>query len=141
MSRITPFLAGAATSAVCWMILYIGRDGFAQGSTWSGLNPDGGGPGFLLLLTAAGLSLGSRTAFVRGLRPMPALFEAVVVSAACGVLFALLLRFVPPFESVNSAPLISGVAGAFFVPRVVMSVLEHAWASAEDPTDSNAEPA
>jgi len=44
---------GAATTAIlCTGTVALFQDQFARGATLSGLNPDGGGPGFILLLIA-----------------------------------------------------------------------------------------
>ncbi|MEO1583769.1 MAG: hypothetical protein AAFR96_04255 [Planctomycetota bacterium] len=120
-----------AAACVCAVILAVFADGFANGSTWSGLNPDGGGPGFLLLLCTGAISLATfRRACPEGSVTTDVLWSAIFALACGGFLWALtLLLDRLPADSVPS--LVSGVVGSFFVPRIVVSVLQDTWSRAE----------
>ncbi|MEL6795842.1 MAG: hypothetical protein AAFO89_03370 [Planctomycetota bacterium] len=124
-------IAAVCAVASCVGILSFFADAFTRGATWSGLNPGGGGPGFLLLIATGVVSIVS---FRRAVAENSVLFDVLwsaAFAALCGLFFvastALLERL--PTESV--APLASGIVGAFFVPRVVISVLQDTWARAE----------
>ena len=109
-----------------WLLLF--ADGFQIGSTLSGLNPGGGGPGFLLLLTAAGFGLLGRSQSVRGAQPARATLEAIPGALMAGLLLFLLAHYGLP-SGIALEPITSGVIAAFFVPRVIAAVLAHAWAN------------
>ncbi len=125
--------AGAVGAALLSVgFLQIFSDAFSQGFTWSGLNPDGGGPGFLLLLSACGCSLLTALPSFARRTPIEAIVEAALAATAAVLsllLFSSLLLENPP----PLAPVASGVFGAFFVPRVVLAVLSHTWSEAEPP--------
>ncbi|MEN0020295.1 MAG: hypothetical protein AAF747_05375 [Planctomycetota bacterium] len=104
---------------------------FATGATWSGLNPTGGGPGFGLLLGTGCASLFVRSSWVRSMPALNATAFAAVMSAACGALFYIFASRISAFDSIELAPLTSGVIGSFFVPRVVVAVLNETWSRAE----------
>lgn len=130
MSRLAPVIAAALAALLGWGTVHAFADRFADGATWSGLNPDGGGPGFVLLLAAALCSLAARPAWVRRLAPVPAVVESVASTIACAAAAALLFSSAPPYAGIDVTPFVSSIAGAFFVPRVVAAVLEHAWSHA-----------
>ena len=106
---------------------------FESGATLSGLNPGGGGPGFLVLLAAAILSLALRRN-VELLRPLPATVNAAVVAAFAALASGALLEVVPLANNIDTEPLVSGIAGATFVPRVVAAVLSDAWSRSDETT-------
>ena len=124
---MSPLAAAAASASALWMV----SARFEQGATWSGLNPDGGGPGFLLLLPAGVVSLFIRSRWVRGLATAPGAVEAAVGAAFCGVLFYAAAASFTGLSSDEVIPLASGVAGSFFVPRVVAAVLNDTWSRAD----------
>jgi FtsH-binding integral membrane protein len=123
-------LAAVLAAVCCWMVLGLFPERFARGATLSGLNPDGGGPGFLLLLTAGILSLIARTEWTRSLSVRAAVVEAATLAALCGVVLGSLLSLVPP-SGLAVEPIVSGVVAAFFVPRVCASVVQLIWRDAE----------
>lgn len=99
---------------------------FETGATLSGLNPDGGGPGFLILLASGILSLALRRR-VEPLAPLAATINAVLVAAIAGLTAWLALSLAPSTRSIDLEPIVSAIAGAAFVPRVVAAVLSDAW--------------
>lgn len=121
-----PVIAGTACSLT--VLMFAG--GFANGATWSGLNPNGGGPGFALLLISG---IGSLAAARFGvLRFAPASLLVFALTAAfCGGIFWLLLSQFAAIPPDVRPPLVSGVVGSYLVPRVVASVLHDTWSRAE----------
>ena len=124
---LSPVAAGSA----CIVPLVLFASEFERGATWSGLNPGGGGPGFLLLLSCALISFLVRSSWVRSLPPMKATLQAAFAAALCGAVFIGLVRGVGAVPSDAAIPLASGVIGSFFVPRVVVAVLNDTWSRAE----------
>ncbi|MEM6552841.1 MAG: hypothetical protein AAF750_12045 [Planctomycetota bacterium] len=124
-------LAIALTIVVCpaWLVIF--EEQFSRGATWSGLNPSGGGPGFLLLLTAGGLSLFCRSQRAKSMKPLPTTLHAGTLSALCGIGFWLIAGRWSALPGEAMLPLSSSIVGAFFVPRVVVSVLNDTWNHAE----------
>ncbi len=121
-------LVGAlAASLACWVVLAVFAQRFERGATLSGLNPDGGGPGFLLLVVTGSIALVTRTRWTRRLGLPAALAEAVVGASLVGSGLMGLLIVAPPGE-IAEEPIVSGVVGAFIVPRISAHVLEAAWA-------------
>jgi hypothetical protein len=111
-----------------WIALFSER--FANGATLSGLNQDGGGPGFLLLITAGTLGLITRSRFSRSLGTFGALVESSLLGALCGAGLLLALSLRPPGE-IEAEPLVSGVVAAFIVARFSASIVEAAWRASE----------
>jgi len=140
MPRLAPSAAAVLAATFAWGLLSVFADRFVAGGTWSGLNQAGGGPGFLLLLVPGVAALLARPRWVRDLRPGLAFAEAAFVAALGGAVLAVLLRAFPPFDSIAPAPYVSGVAGAMLVPRVVASVLEHAWRQTPDGSGRSSRP-
>ena len=134
MVRLVPTLAAFTAAFACYVVLTALGARFELGSTWSGLNPDGGGPGFLIIIIPCIFSLLSRPSRVRTLRPVAATFEAAFNAAVCGVTLWFFLVLLPPFESPDAAALASASTGGFLVPRIIASVLGHAWSMNDDPT-------
>lgn len=124
-------------AVLCGALLPVGilvffADRFGSGATWSGLNPGGGGPGFLLLAAPAMVSLFVRSKWFRSLSAGRATALAACGAAACGTIFASTISWLAlPELNVEINPLTSGVVGAFFIPRVVVAVLNDAWSLAE----------
>lgn len=116
---------------VCLAWLLIFEERFTHGATWSGLNPSGGGPGFLLLLTAGGLSFFLRSDLAKSLEPLKTTLHSGVLAAICGFGFWWVVQAWSGLPSEAMLPLTSAVVGAFFVPRVVASVLNETWKQAE----------
>lgn len=125
------FSAAAFAAAACGGFLSLFSDAFAKGATWSGLNPSGGGPGFLLLLTAGIISLlVFRRACPRRSVQFDIFWSAVFAFVSGGILW-LYIIFLSNLPAEAAPPLVSGVVGSYFVPRVVVSVLQDTWARAD----------
>ncbi len=125
-------VAAGAIGPWIWLLLFADR--FASGLTLSGLNPDGGGPGFLLLLTAGMASLLVRPGASRRAPIMLAVIESSLLAVAAGAGLWLLLELGAAPPGVPIEPVISGVIAAFLVPRVVESTLHAAWSEERRPT-------
>ncbi len=110
-------------SAVGVSTLVIWESLFRQGATMSGLNPRGGGPGFLLLLPPAavgvltGLTISKRLSFTAHV------LESVLVGAAVGLAIWLGARLLLPAEFPSVEPLASGAGVAYVVSRIVVAAL------------------
>ena len=125
-------LAAVILSAgFCTAWLWLFADRFAVGATWSGLNPNGGGPGFLLLASAGCSSFFLRSSRARSLSAIAATIHTAAMAAVCGLLFYASSRLLLSLPDHVLPPLMSGVIGSFFVPRVVVSVLNESWQHAE----------
>lgn len=125
--------AGAAFIAAvsCGGVLALFADAFSRGATWSGLNPNGGGPGFVLLLITGGVSVAAfRKVLPEGSVTTDVLWSALF-ALLCGGLLWLIARVLDRLPSESVAPLVSGVVGSYFVPRVVVFVLQDTWTRAE----------
>jgi hypothetical protein len=114
-------------------------DRFANGATLSGLNPSGGGPGFLLLIPVAAASFFFRSQWVRRLSAIAGTAQAAVAAVICGAGFVIVSKILVPTPLDLVIPLASGVAGCFFVPRVVISVLNETWSRADATAVSQSE--
>ena len=112
-----------------WLVIF--ADGFAEGMTWSGLNPDGGGPGFLLLVSVGMISFFGRSGFEKSCSAVGAILIAVVASALCGVVVFTLVNLTGTLPVESTPALVSGVICSYLVPRVVVAVLDDTWSRAE----------
>jgi len=119
----------AGGMCLAWLVVF--AESFKDGATWSGLNPNGGGPGFLLLITSGSLSLFMRSRWARTATAIQSIIFAACVSPFCGLVLWLGIPIGGDLPSGAMTPLISGTVGAFFVPRVVAAVLNEAWTQAE----------
>lgn len=124
---IDTLAAPAAAAIACSLTVVAFKDAFASGATWSGLNPGGGGPGFLLLVGSGGLSYVLRTQAHRSLSYVTSLSVSAVGAVLCALVFLGALKYFALADSDALRPLTSGVAGAFFVPRVVVATLQQMW--------------
>ncbi|MEN1705081.1 MAG: hypothetical protein AAGJ54_06150 [Planctomycetota bacterium] len=124
------FAAAIAAVTTCiWLGLFSSR--FENGATLSGLNQDGGGPGFLILVSTGVIYLLYRKAFLRSLGPLTQIAVSFISALLGGFLLAGLLSLLPVSSRIDQPPIISAFVGAAFVPRVVAAVLAHSWASAD----------
>ncbi|MEQ8316350.1 MAG: hypothetical protein RIE77_10775 [Phycisphaerales bacterium] len=114
-----------ACVCVAWLVVF--QDRFIDGATWSGLNPGGGGPGFLLIVSAGSLGFFIRSKTARTMAALPAIVYAAVFAVACGACFALIASQLVTLPSDMIMSMASAVTGAYFVPRVVSSVLNESW--------------
>ncbi len=117
-------LIGAVFAALIFAVF---ADRFADGATWSGLNPNGGGPGFLLLIPVAAVSFFLRSQWVRRLSVTGATIVAAIGAAICGGTFVLVAEALADVSVGAVMPLASGVVGSFLVPRIVIAVLNETW--------------
>ncbi|MEM6732495.1 MAG: hypothetical protein AAF658_13130 [Myxococcota bacterium] len=124
---IDTLAAPAAAAVACSMTVFAFKDGFANGATWSGINPGGGGPGFLLLVGAGGLSYLLRSKAHQSLSYVSSLSVSAIGAVLCALAFLGALKYFALTDSDALRPLTSGVAGAFFVPRVVVATLQQMW--------------
>ena len=131
VSATVPVFGALLAAVLCVACLAVFGDAYSRGLTWSGLNPGGGGPGFLLLLTAAGCSFLVRPRWVRALGPVLTVVEAAASAGIAALILSLLMRSGLTDSVIPTAPVVSGVFGAFFVPRIVLNILHHAWREAE----------
>lgn len=124
-------VVSAVAGALAALVYMAFSERFASGATWSGVNPGGGGPGFLLLLPGVLAALAVNYVAVT----RTSLMLIVVVSAAgsmvCGAVFlgGTSVLSGTPLDEVM--PLVSGVIGSYFVPRVVVAVLNDTWSREE----------
>lgn len=101
---------------------------FEQGATLSGLNQDGGGPGFLLLVLAGVAGLVGSSRWSKSLRGVIAILPAILFAAVVGFAVSSMFAFAPPSDGIAYEPIVSGVVAAAFIPRLVASVLRQSWA-------------
>ncbi|MGD1915102.1 MAG: hypothetical protein ACFCBV_02795 [Phycisphaerales bacterium] len=123
--------AAVLGAGVCVIWLLVFQDRFVDGATWSGLNPNGGGPGFLLILSAGCLGFFIRSKTAKSMAALPAILHSAVFAAVCGVCFMLIAPMAVTLPSDMIVSMASAVTGAFFVPRVVSSVLNESWSHAQ----------
>lgn len=96
---------------------------FREGATMSGLNPQGGGPGFLLLVPPAiagvltGLTISKRLGFTTQL------LESALVGAAIGLAVWVGARSFLPTDFPSIEPLASSAGIAYVVSRIVVAAL------------------
>jgi uncharacterized membrane protein YeaQ/YmgE (transglycosylase-associated protein family) len=124
-------LVGAVVASALnygWLALFSER--FEQGATLSGLNQDGGGPGFLLLITAGVLGLMTRSRYSRSLGTLGALAESCFFGALAGAGLFLFLT-VRPLGAIEAEPIVSGVIAAFIAARFSATIVEAAWRASE----------
>jgi hypothetical protein len=113
-----------SASGVCALAVYVFLDAFSRGATASGLNPGGGGPGFLLLLPPAIAGL------VSGLwgRQYDGVLFAVAFGVFGGGLVAAsvfsMLSLVTPSDFPPISPLATSAGVSFVVARVVVGALQ-----------------
>jgi len=120
---------GISLAATGWLVLF--SDRFERGATLSGLNPDGGGPGFLLILTSGIISALLRPKTRGGTAPprwTARLIDASLVAVSTGVLSYVLMRITPALALIEREPIVSAIAVSAFVPRVIAATLEPVWA-------------
>jgi hypothetical protein len=121
--------AVAAGICLTWIVLF--PSSFADGATWSGVNPDGGGPGFLLVVSSGAVSFFGRSTWERSASVARAVVFAAAVSGVCGGSLWIMLSMSGTLPSDAVPPIVSGVVGSYFVPRVVVAVLDDTWSRAE----------
>ncbi|MEM1424389.1 MAG: hypothetical protein AAGH64_10350 [Planctomycetota bacterium] len=114
-------------AGLCLMWLVVFADAFKVGMTWSGLNPDGGGPGFLLLVTTGLVSFFGRSPYEKTCSAMRAILIAVCGSIVCGLCLSTLVIFTGTLSEEATPPVVSGVICSYLVPRVVVAVLDDTW--------------
>ena len=109
-------------------VIALFKEQFAAGLTWSGLNPDGGGPGFLVVIVSGIAGLLARRDASKKMSTARDALESAALAGIFGSLFWYLLHG-SYFAEVKTQPLISGATGAFFVARIASSTVETAWQS------------
>jgi len=85
-----------------------------------------------LLLIATGIV--SLASFRKAVEEHSVLFDVLwsaVFASVCGTFFVTSTLLLDRLPSESVPPLASGIVGAYFVPRVVISVLQDTWARAE----------
>lgn len=116
--------APLAAAGIGGASLIFWREAFAEGATLSGLNPTGGGPGFLVVLpaVAAGLLVG----FVNGGRRTfwMGLVEGIALGCVVGLAAFLIASSNLPPEFPSIYPLVSSMGISFLVARVVVAALQ-----------------
>lgn len=119
---------GASGVCAAWLSLF--PDRFERGATLSGLNPDGGGPGFLLILSSGVLSLLLKPKHRVGHDAMgwtARLVDASLTALLTGVLSFVIIGVLPALSGIEREPVVSAIAASVFVPRVIAAVLEPIW--------------
>jgi len=123
---------GAATTAIlCTGTVALFQDQFARGATLSGLNPDGGGPGFILLLIAGVVAYFTRPSSQSVLSIAGHTLIGLVYGLLAGGLFLFSLSLLGLPGETGVSQLVSGVVMASLVPRVIAPVLSWAWSETD----------
>jgi Na+/proline symporter len=114
-------LSGAGVSVTFLIGL---QDLYREGATASGLNPTGGGPGFLLILppAIAGLVVGGVIRPTRSFRG--GLIEGVLLGGAVWLVAWALTAISMPHDFPDVTPLVSTMGIAFFVSRMVVAAFD-----------------
>ena len=115
-------VAGAGATGVTALVWF--SEAFRRGSSWSGLNPDGGGPGFLLLIPAAAAGMLLR-AWVRPIHAefIVALLPPLSVAALLSAGTWLVARWLLPSDFPPIQVLCTGMGIALLVAWIVTHAL------------------
>lgn len=126
-------LASLAAGVLAAVAFTVFAERFESGATWSGLNPGGGGPGFLLLLPGAVAALAVSFSPKRHLPLMVATVLTGIGSVICGCAFLGGTTYFSGTSLNEVMPLVSGVIGSYSVPGVVVAVLNDTWSREKAP--------
>ena len=110
---------------------------FSRGATLSGLNPDGGGPGFVLLLIAGIFGFITRPPVDSILSIAGHAVVGLGYGLLTGAVFYFLLHFMGLPDDIAVQQLVSGVILASLVPRVIAPVLAWAWSETDRSVSSH----
>jgi len=128
---------GAACALLCAATVGFFANMFSRGATLSGLNPDGGGPGFLLLGFACLFGYFTRPPVESILSVAGHAVLGLAYGLYTGVLFLVLLHTTGMTSEIAVHQLVSGIVIASLVPRVIVPVLSWAWSETERSVSSH----